>query len=174
MKRLRFLAALIALAALGGCGDKDAVVTIKELPEIDHTALDRYMMWEKAEIAHNRLHIFIMGTATEELVGDGTERKFAISVQRFKDGSPLDTVTAYITRKPDAMAEPTAAPKRKEDAPAPGRPPQPGEAAPLPSPRALVGPEYRVPPIQLGDAVRAMIDATCVGGQITKMVITPQ
>jgi len=146
------LAALVLVLRLAGRPD---VVPLKELPEIDHSAIDPFVEYEGAEIhPAERYMIVIRGEAKVDLVitrGAGLKpgRNMPVTVDRFMDGEKIDTVTASIgVRKPK-----------------------------LPS--GYVHPENAgYPPpyswdVQAGDKVLIMIDATTTTGRFDRLVIQP-
>jgi len=155
MKRLCLLAAVGALVVAYGCGQKETVVRLTEAPEIDHSAIDEYMEFEKAEISQQGLLVLVSGKAKVAL-GQGV----AVKIDRFKGGALLDTINGRISQAktiemPGGVgAEPSG--ELVDPAAAPPGPP-PGMEA--------------IQNIEPGDPVQIVIDATTEGGKISKLVI---
>ena len=153
MKRVGLVCALCAMALIVGCGkQKVTVVTLKELPTIDTSAVDEYVTLDDPSISGDGLFVNIKGTAKMAL---GTS--MAVMVTRFKDGQRLDTKPAAIM--PNKPRDPSEMPAR----------PQPGDPAPDPAMENHEPPPPQV--IEEGDPVLLSIDASCEGGVITKLVI---
>lgn len=154
MKQVGLVCALCAMALIVGCGkQKETVVRITDLPTIDTTAVDQYVTLDEPSIASGGLFVQIKGTAKVDL-GQGMQ----VTVTRFKDGQRLDTKPAVIrlNKPPDPSEMP---PDRTPGAE--GLPPDMEAHEPPPPP----------PPIVAGDPVQVLIDASCEGGIITKLVI---
>ena len=151
---------VVAAAVLGvlvlvmRLGDRSAVVPLKELPEIDHSALDPYVEYEGARIHGERYTIVIRGKAKEDLWVTRTQglspgKNMPVEVDRFMDGEKVDTVTASVglqeSKFPPGYVHP--------------------EGANYPPPFIF--------DVEAGDKVVIMIDATTTTGRFDRMVIRP-
>lgn len=156
MRRLGTLCAAAALLVWAGCGGSGTtVVPISAVPDINHSALDPFVDYGKAVISPDKLFIVIHGKAKANL-----GQRMKVKIQRFKDGQPLDSKDGYVTLN------------KPSEVPAGPPPPQPG------GPGGDPIDERREPPppppdIDEGDPVQLLVDASCEGGKITKLVITP-
>ena len=157
MKRLGFLVVAAALVLACGCGQKETVVRLKQVPEIDHSAIDSYVEFVNAEIAQQGLMVLISGKAKVAL-GQGLQLK----IDRFKGGTKVDSVNATAVQA--KLVEPLPG---AEGQPA-GQPADPAAMPPGPPPGAGV-----IPSIEPGDPVEILIDATMEGGAVSKLVISP-
>lgn len=154
MKHVGLVSALCIAALIVGCGgQKETVVRITEMPTIDTSGVDQYVSLDDKSIASGGLFVQLKGTAKAPL-----GQRMRVSVTRFRDGERLDTKTAYVTLN---------------------KPPDPSTMPPPRDPGADGGPpeEMREPPppppdIVEGDPVQLLIDASCEGGKITKLVVT--
>ena len=152
MRKLHFCVAAGVLSLLVGCGSKLTVVLLKEVPEIDHSALDPLMDYGGAEISENRLFVVVKGTAK---VAMGLSH--GVRVQRYTKEGLLDTTSARISSaKEVSQPEPLPVDPDRDPDVMPPRPPMP--APPL---------------IEEGGPVQIEIDATMSGDRITKLVIMP-
>ena len=125
----------------------DEVVRLKEVPEIDASAISEYMEYTGAEIGLDKLAVVILGKAVKDLGG-----QVPVSVDRFQDGRKVDTVPAYIILN--------AEPKLPEGYVIN---PDPGAGGPPPF-------DFN---IYAGDPVAVGADATMLGGRFTKLVLRP-
>jgi len=146
------LVGLLALAV--GCRRSGQVVLLKELPEIDTSALDTYADWGPGEISTDRMWVKLNGKAKKEL-GLGIR----VRVKRFIGEELLDTVPGQLRLLYQPPAETPA-------------PPSPGGGAGGAVPLRSDGPTPP-PPIMPGDEVTISVDATTNQGVITKLVLTP-
>lgn len=155
MKRTAMLCLVGLLALAFGCGRKDKIILLKNVPEIDRTAMDPYADLGSAEISQDRMWVNISGTAKQEL-GQGLQ----VEVERFTAQGRLDNVTAHLTLAnppPPWSGPPVSEPGQEEEGPMYGA----GQRPPL------------APPIVVGDEVVMAVDATTNKGVITKLVLKP-
>ena len=158
MKWLGLLVIVGAVVAVCGCGNDETVVRLKEVPEIDHSAIDQYMDFENAEIGQEGLMVIVHGKAKVAL-GVG----LPVRVDRFKGGTRLDDVNAVIIQAKVVAAVSAPPPEGVPDTvQVPIGPPAP----PGPPPGAGI-PEN----IEPGDPVQIVINATIEGGRLSKLVI---
>ena len=160
MKRVALFAAIAALTVVCGCGEKETVVRLTDVPEIDHSAIDQYVEFEKAEVAQQGLLVIVFGKAKVAL-GQG----LTVSVDRFKGGTRLDDVNAVIIQAkvdtPVSAPPPEGIPDSAQVVVGPPAPPGPPPGAGIPE------------DIEPGDAVQIVINATIEGGKLTKLVLKP-
>ena len=145
------LAGFLALAV--GCGKTGEVILLKELPEMDTSAIDAYAEWGPGEISKDRMWVKLNGKAKQEL-GLGMR----VIVTRFTAEGRLDTIPGQLR----LLYQPPA------EMPAPSAPGE-GAAGSLPPGDGPVAP----PPIMPGDEVTISVDATTDKGVITKLVFAP-
>ena len=153
MNRLWMVAGMAGLVLLCGCGPRETVVRITEVPDIDHSAIDEYVDITETEVDKEGLTVIVRGTAKVAL-GQG----LTLDVQRYKGGSLLDTVVSRVTQVKQAEAPAGAG----------AGPPPEGERQPPPYMMTQPPP---IPPIEAGDPVVFTIDATTDAGKISKLVI---
>ena len=154
MKRFCLAVGLLALVMALGCGDKETVVRIKEVPDVDHSAIDEYVEIGEMKVDSEGLLVLISGTA-KAAMGTG----IAVKVDRFRGSTKVDTVNSRIAQgKLPEMPVGSAGPPSEGE-----RPPPPGFGEGPPP----------IPPIEVGDPVTISIDATMEGGRISKLVIRP-
>lgn len=152
MRKLWAVAVVAMLVAACGCGDEETVVRITDPPEIDHSAINEYVQIAETNVGPDGLMVTMSGTAKVDM-GKG----LPLRVDRFKDGTMLDTVTSRIVQArqpeiPEGFATPDAGPP----------PPAMASAGPPP-----------IPLIAAGDPVTISIDATTIGAKISKLVVKP-
>ena len=152
MRKLWAVAVVAMLVAACGCGDEETVVRITDPPEIDHSAINEYVQIAETNVGPDGLTVTMSGTAKVDM-GKGLRLK----VDRFKDGTMLDTVSSRIVQaKQPEVPEGFAAP----------------DAGPPPPAMASAGPPP-IPPIAAGDPVTISIDATTIDAEISKLVVKP-
>ena len=152
MKKPSLYVAAGILAFLAGCGPKQTVVLLDQVPEIDHSAIDQLVDYKSAEISEDRLFIVVRGIAKANM---GLSR--GVRVQRYTNEGMLDTIAGSIQSSKEV-------PQPEKPPPDPNRDPN------------VMPPRPPMPPpllIEEGGPVHVTIDATMSGGRITKLVITP-
>jgi len=177
MKRSLSLAGSLALLAalVMGCGRGDEVLKMKELPEIDITALDTYADFQPARIAEDRLWVLIEGAAKGPLLGTTL---VPVQVQRYTADGLLDTLDAFIIPKPpefDQAVYEQLTGAREAMAPAEAGPPGAATDQPAPPDAPAIQPGQPRKPLAEGDPVLLRLDGTSIkkNGYITKLVVKP-
>jgi hypothetical protein len=137
---------------MAGCGPDQTIVLLKDVPEIDHSAIDELVTYEGAEISESRMFVVVKGTAKVDM-GPGR----GVRVQRHTKDGLLDTIAARISSAKEVVQpEPTPVDPNRDPNVMPPRPPMPKPAL-----------------VEAGGPVQIDIDATMSGGRITKLVIMP-
>ena len=139
------------LALVFGCGPKVTVVYLREVPELDLSALDPYVEWGPAEISQDRMWVKLKGKAKADL-GEA----LGVTVTRFTAQGRLDTVFAKVLEATAGTPEGT------------GPPQAPPEVDPDPPMRPPIIEDL----ITAGDEVWMDVDATTDKGVVTKLVFS--
>ena len=126
MKGIWTWTAMAACLAMLGCGGGDDIVRLKEVPEIDHSALDSYVEFGEASISSQGLMVTVTGTAKMDL-----GFSWPVKVDRFAQGNKLDTTQAFVVRnEPDTTVDQDELRKKEYVPPSGPEPPGKGWRSP--------------------------------------------
>ena len=148
MRRAAMVCALCAVGFVAGCGRGDTLVYLKEVPELDTSAIEPYVTIEETKIGDSRMYVVMSGTAKQDL-----GMQMNLSVDRYVKGRKFDTVQTAITPiREIKFDENTPRVVLDPDSPRPGPP------------------AHLFAPISAGGKVTIRVDATTTEGVITKLV----
>ena len=136
--------ALVVLNLFRCRTDPYTVLRLKEVPEIDATALVAWMEFKSAEIEDGKLYVAVYGEAKTDLAA-----WTPVVVERFVDEERIDTLQAAIS-----LSREPRLPEGYVFVPGGGPPPY----------------DFN---IYAGDPVRIAVDATMEGGYFTRLALGP-